>query len=153
MLKKITTQAGQSLIEILLVTVVVATILTAIAASSSMSAKDTAENKRRSMATSLVQESLELFHRERYAIGWESFQAALESDVYCLDAIPTDSSSFTSLTTGSCGDEELITGTEFQREVELTIQADEVKVVSTVTWLDGDKPKQVVAEQTFKDIQ
>lgn len=150
--KKVQAQAGQTLIEILIVTVVVATVLTAIAASLSMSAKNTTENKKLSMATTYSQEALEVFHKERYALGWESFQGALTDGTYCLDALPTNSTEFDSLTTGECGLSETISGTDFIREAELTVAADEVKVVIVVQWIDAELDKEATVEQTFKEI-
>ncbi|MBT3250110.1 MAG: hypothetical protein HN846_04310 [Candidatus Pacebacteria bacterium] len=151
-MKKSKQQSGQSLIEVILVTVVVATVLTAIAASVSMSAKNTSENKKRSMAASFAQETLEVFQRERYALGWSSFQSSLVDDTYCFNTLPADSASFVASSPGECGDEEVIVGTTYGREAILTILADEVKVESIVTWMDGNLEKQVEAEQTFKEI-
>lgn len=145
-------QAGQTLIEVILVTVVVATVLTALAASVSMSSKNTSENKKRSAASSLVQETLEMFHRERYDLGWDAFQAALSSETYCLNTLPTDSAGFIAASTGACDAGEVIAGTNYQREAILTVGVDEVKVESVVTWLDSDQERQVSAEQTFKEI-
>jgi len=145
-------QSGSSLIEVILVTVVVATVLTALAASVSMSAKNTSENKKRVMAASFVQEILEVFHRERFTLGWDTFQSTLSNGTYCFNELPTDSTDFVNSSLGECGEGEVIIDTVHQREVILTILADEVKVESIVTWTDGDQEKQVNAEQTFKEI-
>jgi len=145
-------QSGSSLIEVILITVIVATVLTALAASVSMSSKNTDENKKRSMATSFVQETLEIFYRERYALGWSSFQAALSSGTYCFNTLPADSASFVAASSGPCDEGSVIIDTPYKREAILTISADEVKVKSIVTWMDGDQEKQVEAEQAFKEI-
>lgn len=145
-------QAGQTLIEVILVTVIIASVLTALAASVSMSSKNTYENKKRTMATSLVQETIEVFHRERYALGWDSFQAALASETYCFNDLPVDSASFVASSIGACGSDEVIADTDYQREAILTVSVDGVKVESTVTWKDADQEKQVSVEQTFKEI-
>lgn len=145
-------QSGQTLIEVILVTVIVATVLTALAASVSMSSKNTNENKKLSVATSLVQETLEVFHRERYSLGWGTFQSALSDATYCFNTLPTNSTDFIDSSPGECIDGDVIVGTNYQREATLTVLADEVMVVSTVTWMDGELEKQVEAEQTFKEI-
>lgn len=145
-------QAGQTLIEVILVTVIVASVLTALAASVSMSSRNTSKNKELSMATSLVQETLEMFHKERYALGWATFQSALLDGTYCFNTLPSTSADFVASSLGECAAEDVITDTNYQREATLTILADQVKVVSTVTWIDGDQERQVQAEQTFKEI-
>ncbi len=145
-------QSGQSLIEVILVTVVVASVLTALAASVSMSSKNTNENKKLSVATSLVQETLEMFHRERYTLGWDTFRTSLTDGTYCFNDLPDNSTDFVNSPVGLCDSEEFITDTNYQREATLTILADEVNVVSTVTWMDDDQERQVQSEQTFKEI-
>lgn len=145
-------QAGQTLIEVILVTVVVASVLTALAASVSMSSRNTSKNKELSVATGLVQETLELFHRERYALGWGTFQSALSDGTYCLNTLPSSSADFVASSLGECVDEDFVVDTTYQREATLTILADGVKVVSTVTWMSDSEEKQVEAEQTFKEI-
>ncbi|MBU0579117.1 hypothetical protein KKE34_01145 [Patescibacteria group bacterium] len=151
-INRVRAQAGQTLIEILIVTVVVATVLTAIAGSLSMSAKNTSENKKLSMSTTYAQEALEVFRREKYALGWESFQLALVDGIYCLDTIPADSAEFFSLAIGACGASETIPGTNFLREATLTSAVDEVRVVIVVKWTDAETNKESTAEQTFKEI-
>ena len=145
-------QKGQSLIELILVTVVVASVLTALAASMSMSAKNTNENKKLSIATSLVQEALEVFHRERYALGWDTFETTLVNGVYCFNTIPQNSEEFANITFGECGISDFMVDTNYQREVEVIILSGEVEVIATVSWMaDGDE-KQVQASQTFREI-
>ncbi len=145
-------QVGSTLIEVILVTVVIATVLTALAASVSMSSKNTNENKKLSVATSLVQETLEIFHRERYVLGWETFQSALSDGTYCFNILPDNSTDFIASSLGECESEDVIADTNYQREATLTILADEVKVISVVTWMNDNQEKQVEAEQTFKEI-
>jgi prepilin-type N-terminal cleavage/methylation domain-containing protein len=146
-------QQGQTLIEVLIATVVVGTVLTAVAAGLSMSIKNTAQSKMRSLATGYAQQAIEIFQRERNFLGWDTFLSALSSDVYCLNDLPADSVAFKSLTAGACASGDTIGTTSFQREVNVTVGANSLTVVSTVTWYDADKQKQVQIEQTFKDIR
>jgi type II secretory pathway pseudopilin PulG len=150
--KQICGTAGQSLIEIIIVTMVVGTILTAIAASVSMSSKNINETKKKDNATHLAQEVLEVFHRERYVLGWSSFQSALQDGTYCLDTLPSDSAEFVALVAGECTAAETMAGTDLIREAILVIAADEVQVTSMVTWNDGDQEKNVTVEQSFQEI-
>lgn len=145
-------QAGQSFVEVLIVMVVVATVLTAIAAGLSFSAKNTAENQRNAVAINLAQETLEVFHRERNLLGWGSFQGAISSGTYCFDTLPSTSTEFAALTDGACGANEFVSGTNFTREATVTVSADEVAVISTVTWMDGEREREVTVNQNFQDI-
>ncbi len=140
------------MIEVLIVILVVATVLTALAAGLTMSIKNTAQSKQRSLATSFAQDSLEVFHRERASMGWTSFQDALNDGIYCLNQLPNNSTEFRALSSGECAADEKIAGTNFQREVNLTVIADEVTVVSTVSWFDGGTEKQISVQQSFREI-
>lgn len=151
-LRKYHSQLGSTLVEVILVTAVVATVLTALAASVSMSAQNTNRNQTTTMATSLAQEMLEVFHRERYALGWESFRTALGSGTYCLNDLPADSASFSNTANQECAGTEFITDTNYQREAVVTISSDQVRVVSVVSWMDGHDEKQIEVEQIFKEI-
>ncbi len=143
---------GQTIVEVLIATLVVATVLTALAAGLTMSVKNTAQSKQRSLAISYAQDSLEIFHREKYALGWESFHEALTNGVYCLNQLPANSAEFSLLSPNECVADDQISGTNFQREAEVTIQANEVTVVSIVSWFDGGTEKQVSVEQTFQEF-
>ena len=85
-------------------------------------------------------------------LGWESFQSALFDGIYCFDTIPSNSINFLNLALGECEESEVISGTDFIREVELAVLADEVKVVAVVKWLDAGVSRQATVEQTFKKI-
>lgn len=150
--KNKTSQLGQTLIEVILATAIVASVLTAIAASVSMSSKNTNENKKKSMATSFAQETLEVFHRERYSLGWETFKNALGDGTYCFNDLPANSASFVVASSGECGASEMIPGTIFQREAVLTSTADQLQVESIVSWLDDSKEQRVNLKQVFKQI-
>lgn len=143
---------GQSIIEVLIVILVVGTVLTALAAGLTMSIKNTTQSKQRSLATSFAQESLEVFHRERSVSGWSSFHGALNSGTYCFNQLPVDSTEFELLSPGACPVGDHIAGTNFKREATVTVGPDEVTVVSTVSWFDGDTEKQVSVQQGYREI-
>lgn len=133
-------------------TVVIATVLTALAANLTMSAKNTTQSKQRSSALGYAQEGLEVFRRERHNLGWIKFYEALNSGTYCLNTLPVDSAAFVALTTGQCADGTVIGTTNLQREASVNLGADEARVELTVTWFDGAEEKTVNLTQNFQDI-
>ena len=145
-------QSGQTIVEVLIVTVVIATILTALAASLTMSANNTNQSKQRSLATTYAQEGLEVFRRERNSLGWNRFYESLNSSTYCLNDLPVDSAAFVSLVTGECASGTTIENTGLQREAVVSVGADQVDVSLSVTWFDGAEEKTVSVDQSFQDI-
>lgn len=143
---------GQTLIEILLATTVVAMVLTAIVAGLSLSVRNTGHARLQNSAVKYANETLEVFRRERQILGWESFRTALASDTYCINDLPTTSSGFVALSAGECAPETYISDTIFQREAMVAAGSDEVQVESVVTWAEGGKEKQVMVEQRFRNI-
>jgi Tfp pilus assembly protein PilV len=144
--------SGQSLIEVLIITVLVASILTAIASVVTKSLQSTAENKRKNAATNLSQEAIEMFRQNRQILGWDSFQTELSSGVYCLDTLPTTVQEFGTMTSGECGETDIIPDTEYTREAEIFSSDTEVQIEVTVRWNAG-RSQEVSVTQVFKDIQ
>lgn len=66
--------SGQSIIEILVATVVVGVIVTAVAIGVTYSVRNTAEIRYRETAVKLGSEVMELVSRERRRLGWTEFQ-------------------------------------------------------------------------------
>lgn len=144
--------SGQSLVEIILVTMVVAFILTALAASMSMSARNVQRNKELSIAGNLAQQTLEVFHREKYNLGWDTFLSSLSSGTYCLNTLPADSTEFAALSTGECTEYALEEDFSFQRQAVVSVSATEVSVTATVSWLDNGETKDVTVEQSYREL-
>lgn len=143
-------QAGQSIVEVLVATAVVAVVMTAIAAAMTVSVKNTAQAKYRSLGTQLAQENLEVFRRERDRLGWETFYEVLDDDgsigTYCFSqTLPTTAQNFVDLTaTASCENGFALVGTTFTRSVQYQLDStDQVTLRSTVTWLDADNVREV----------
>jgi Tfp pilus assembly protein PilV len=142
---------GQSLVEVLIITVLVASILTAIAGVVSKSLQSTAENKRKSIAANFAQEGVEVFRKNRQILGWETFQSSLDSGTYCLDSLPANEEAFTGMLASACSGGQTIPGTIFTREVEVTSNATEVDVEVSVRW-DVGEYQEVTISQKFRDI-
>jgi hypothetical protein len=144
---------GSSLIEVLVITVLVATILTAISGLVAQSLKNTAQNKQKALATDLAQQGLEMFRQRRESLGWASFQEVAVDGTYCLNTMPTSDELFAAMEAGACDVGETIVGTEFTREAEVDSSLTEVIVTVTVSWPAGTTPQTVTANQEFHDIE
>jgi Tfp pilus assembly protein PilV len=150
-------QAGQTVIEVLIATGVVALVMTAVAAAMTVSVKNTAESKYRSLAVKLNQESIELFRRERDRMGWESFREVVNADgvtvTYCLgSALPTTSQSFIDLTNSAECNTFPQAGTAYTREVVATVaNPDLIELQATVSWADGTQTRSVIIDQDLQN--
>lgn len=151
-------QAGQSIVEVLVATAVVGVVITAIASGLTLSVKNTAEAKYKTLATTMAQQALEVYRRERVVQGWESFRDALGAGgTYCLNTLPTNSTAFVNLATGACTQDVVIAGTGFRRSAEVVpsnLDADpepeQLQVTITMSWRDGARQRSVNIEQAFR---
>ncbi len=146
--------SGQSIIEVLIATVVIALVMTSIVGAMTLSIQSTAESRARSIATHLAQEGLELFRRERATLGWQRFYdeslSGQASRVYCLNTIPSTSAQFSSMSAGECGSA-TIDDSPMQREATVVRQNTEtVSVEVVVTWQNGNKQNSTSVEQIFR---
>jgi len=151
---KVFFQSGQSLIEVLIATTVVALVLTSIAAGMVMSLKTSSESKYRSFANFYSQEAMEFFKRERVKLGWTDFQDTLlgfSSTNICLMSLPAnliDLAGFAS----SCTEGEVFVGNEFTRSVNIVSpSADKIVITISVNWYDGDQEKALNLDGVFKE--
>lgn len=144
---------GSTIIEVLVVTTMITVVMTAIVAGLSFSVKNTAEARYREYAATEAQKAMEVFRRERVALGWERFTAAMSqvSGENCFNTLPE---SLTNLTTsGLCGDwyTPISVGSPFKREAFITASGTEVMVTVTVTWQSADDERQIEVFQEFKN--
>jgi len=149
-------QAGQSIVEVLIATGVVALVMTALMAAMTLSLQNSSQAKYKALATKLGQEGMETFRQFRNSLGWESFYTLLNdqgSGEYCLNAIPTQTAQFQALVSGECADYAISrTGVNFKRDLNLQIiSSEEIKFVVTVSWQDGADVKSTTVTQYFKN--
>ena len=149
-------QAGQTVVEVLIATGVVALVMTALMAAMTLSLQNSSQAKYKALATKLGQEGMESFRQFRSNLGWESFYTLLNaqgSGDYCLNAVPTQTAQFQALASGQCSEYTISrTGVNFKRELDLEIiSSDEIKFEVTVSWLDGADDKSTTVTQHFKN--
>lgn len=86
-------ESGSTLIEIVVATAIVGSILTAIALSLTYTIKLNLQSQARALALKKAQETIDLFRRERTVLGWNNFVQVLDhNQTYCVDFIPTAAS-------------------------------------------------------------
>jgi len=146
-------QAGQSIIEVLIATLVVGLVLTAIASSLTFSIKNTAQTKQRELASNYAQEGLEVFRRERNLQGWTSFTEALNTNTFCLNELPADSQAFRDLPAGECEGGTVIAGSTLTRTAYVrVIDADTIEITIGVAWDDSNQMREVSVVQEFRNL-
>jgi len=109
-----------------------------------------AEAKYRSLATHRAQEAMEVFRREKVLLGWAQFSDSIVGDTYCVNTLPSNSTTFQTMETGVCDEEGVIADTIFSREALVDILADRIRVEIVVDWQDGDRDESVSLVQEFR---
>lgn len=145
-----TSQAGQSVIEVLVATAVVAVIMTGIAVGLTLSVRNTSEAKLRAYASVQAQQVMEVFRRERVINGWATFHDTLATGDYCFNALPSSLSGFSALS-GECETGVSAQGTEFKHDVGVTVGTNSVLVDVVVSWTDGTRAPSVTISQEFRE--
>lgn len=131
-------EAGQSIIEVILATVVVALVLVAVLSTIVASLRNSRLSLEQTRATKYGEEVLEWVRQERSVVGWSNLLSTVGgvgSEVdYCLTSLP---SSWTELEDyrGNCQPTDLITDTPYQRQMTLRrTSSDELEVLVRLTW-------------------
>jgi Tfp pilus assembly protein PilV len=173
MYKKIL-QSGNTVIEVLVATVVVGLILTALAVNMSSSIQNSAEAQYRETGTSLAQDVMEVFRKDKNTQSWATFTSTpadntadtttnpSSSKVRCIPASFTvntqllGSTEFNRSAVGSyCGGYvSVINNINYYRLVSKTTSGNSVKIVVYVYWNVGTaKERSTSVEQTFFQAQ
>lgn len=150
-------ESGQTIIEILIATGVIALVMTAVASGLTLSVKNTSQAKYRALGTKQAQEAMEMYRRERSRLGWESFHAVLGNGQYCLgESLPSTSQEFINLPTGVCeaSDGYDLGGTTYQRESEVSLGAVDapIEITIEVSWDDGGTIRSTSVTQLLRDF-
>ncbi|PIR64250.1 MAG: hypothetical protein CO156_01410 [Candidatus Pacebacteria bacterium CG_4_9_14_3_um_filter_40_12] len=144
---------GSTLIELLIATMIVGTVVTAVAAGVSSSVKNNSEARYREIATVLAQQGMETLRSERGNLGWITFHDSITPGTFCM---PTGMSSLTELTTNQNLCIVTESNLDFNRSVVLTKQSGaspDVSAEITVSWeRKSGVTSDVKVTQTFKDF-
>lgn len=146
-------QSGQSIIEVLIATGVVALVMTAMMAAMTLSLQNSSQAKYRSLATKLGQEGVENIRQYRDKLGWETFYQIINSQgngLYCLNTLPATNPQLEALTSGACQTYSISqTGVNFKREILIDVlDENQIRLEVNVSWLDGSDPINDVRKTT-----
>lgn len=143
---------GSTLIELLIATMIVGTVVTAIAAGVSNSVKNNAESRYREIATVLAQQGMETLRSERGNLGWVTFHDTITPGTFC---IPAGMSSLSELSVNPSSCIVTESNLDFNRSVELSKTSGvdpEVSAIITVSWeRKSGVTSEVMITQTFKN--
>lgn len=150
--------AGQSLIEVLIATTALVFVLVGIVAGLVLSVHNTTYSNQQSLATKYAQESIEVFRRFQNELGWPLFQRTIAADgssfTYCMANEPTTFAAFQSISRGACSASAVIPNTNFTRQIVVTVNsANQITLVATVSWDDGQETRQATITQILRNWQ
>lgn len=153
-------RAGQTIIEVVIATGVVAMVMTAVVAIISVSLRNTTRAKAKALATKYTQEGIEYFRAQRNLLGWESMfqtiQQGAGGNTYCMSTLPySGNGGLASLANRACLPNEFVDSRQiYQRRAEITISGtDTITITVTVTWNDGDRTQTSNATVELKQSQ
>lgn len=131
-------QRGQSIIEVIFATVVVALVLVAVLSTILASLRNSRTSLEQTRATKHAEEVLEWIRQNRTALGWAVVTNGIantgDSDTYCLTQVPSDWASLSSYG-GVCERTDVILNSPFRRELTLTRTSEtEFEAEVTLTW-------------------
>ncbi len=152
-------QAGQTIIEIIVATGIVALVMTSIVALVSVSIKGASEAKSKAIATKYDQEVMEFFREQRSLLGWESFLAVFPQSgsktTYCFATLPATTLAFTQMIASPCSNAYVDPMKIFTRQADVQVNTVNgqkvVDVTAYVTWMDGVHLRNFsIAQQFFQ---
>jgi type II secretory pathway pseudopilin PulG len=149
---------GQSIIEVIVVTGVLALMLTGLVSVVTLSVSNNRKVKTKTVATRLVQEGVEWVRQEKERLTWADFNielAPLVPVTFCLDAVDYDWN--TNMPAfGSCSDypiQDDASNLAFGRELLFEDAGDDVYALTvTVYWVEGLAVEQVSAHTTLAKL-
>lgn len=152
--KTIKNQRGSSIIELLIATMIVGSLVTAMAVGMTYTIKNSSEVRYRDASSVLAQDGIEYFRKERDVRGWDVFFNKIENGkTMCINTFP---SAITSATFGACGSNSTFTVSNiaYKREAKFTKNTSNgsVKIEVTVTWnVGGSDQHHTTVTQVLKN--
>ena len=120
---------GQTILEILVATSVVAVLLVGLLSLGNHSLKSSTYAKNLNQATEFSNQLADWFRNIKHEIGWGAFKEILEEDAsgttltYCFNNIPATTTEFRNLENASCVTDSYIPNTRFWREANIDLSS------------------------------
>lgn len=134
-----TWKSGSTIIEVLVAATLIATAILAGLSLSSTTQKQTDSSRYTNQATIYNNQAIDWMRNMRNVMGWANFANELSLDAggspvtYCLNTLPSTSSGFAALTSGSCGESDVIgTTVGYQREAVITLSGSPPSMASVL---------------------
>lgn len=139
--------SGQTIIEVIVAVSLIVLVLTTLVSGIALSVRNSRQAKNQALAKELVRQATEWIRGVRDSEGWETLRQTIRDDGngtnrYCLPALPSTLAQFAAIpTVAAITNCTPITGTEFSRMIELTVNGpgDQIQAVATVQWGTGAK--------------
>lgn len=136
------TLKGSTILEVLIATALIAISIIAALALNNSSQKTSSYSRDLNSATTYNNQVINWLRNLRTQMGWTSFISELTADAsnsltYCLNTLPTTPTLFSSLSGGSCAEDDVIPGTIFTRQAVISIPdppVNSINVTVTTTW-------------------
>lgn len=146
-------RSGQSLVEVTIATAALAFGLISVISGVLLAVRNASVSNTQAQATQKAQETIEIFRRFQRTLGWETFYSIINADgasiTYCLNTLPTDTTSFQNMTVGACSFAS--NNTNLVREAVVTVTSStEISVTANVKWRDGNTVRTATAKNIFR---
>lgn len=132
-------QTGFSLIEILISSAILVTVLVGLAGLLSYVIRSDTQAASRVVAADLAQQGIDFFRQERSFLGYQRLKNHLSSGMICINELNYSAAIDTpfAIVAGPCSTYAITSdrvSTLFKREAEIVV-ADEIRITVTVTWI------------------
>lgn len=145
MISKKTNNKGQTIVEVLVVTAIIAMLLLGVLTLNINTQKTTTQSRKIAQATKYNTQAINWLRARRDKLGWELFLNIINEDsgaggslTYCLQNLPETELEFQNLANSECTDTNYIPNTSFIRELTLTISQDTVQANITTSWQEEE---------------
>jgi len=138
---------GQTMLEVVLATLLISMGLIAALALTTRSQKSVNFSRNVNLANNYSYQAIDWIRNFRTTYGWDTLLYYLQADasgdevIYCLIALPKTLEEFEELTYGECADtESLVANTTFQREITFNLNAVANKTITgnvNTTWIEN----------------
>lgn len=126
-MKKNHIRSGQTILEVVIATTLISMGVIAALSLTNQSQKSSNFAKTLDAATAYNNQAADYLRNQKTQLGYATLAEMFTTDssggvaLYCLANLPTDSTSFLALSPGACGDNDMIPGTSFKRDLEVNV--------------------------------
>lgn len=135
---------GQSLFEVVVALAMATLIVVSVVVLATLSIKSSTFSKAKTMAARYGQETIEWLRGQRDN-NWKTFTEMTLASTRCMVTLDDWG------TIGPCSEDQVITGTKFQREVKFPVNEDGIEARVFVSWNDSSGFHQTQTSTIFTD--